>query len=366
MDKKTRILWLDQLRAIAIFFVVLGHVALPAGAVKFIYSFHMPLFFIISGMTFRPDRYDSFFGRIKDKFKKLVVPHFLMNLLCLPLWIYTFKVLSSARPDLKELIKGIFYINSGKYQSPSNATWFLAALFLTDLLLYLVYKFAHGKTRYIVITVAIIGLAGFVESKNKSNYEGPWHIEAVLTAVVFLMLGYLFMRYYDRIMDTIKRTSTYVAVVICLLAVGVWCAMENGRVSMNGNTYDSLIYFYLGAVGISFALILLIMKLPRIGLLNYIGKNTIAYVGIHIPIIRVIQKLFPIVDSRALYAFLLAVFVYLIMVPIVCVINNFFPYIISKPWNLKSKPDKIAKISVTVIGIIVWGVSMVILIPRIL
>lgn len=359
-------MWLDQLRAIAIFIVILGHVTLPSQANKFIYSFHMPLFFIISGMTFNPERYSSLFGRVKDKFKKLIVPHFLMNLMTMPLWIYTFKVLSLAKPDLQVLLKGILYINSGKYQSPSNATWFLAALFLTDLLFCLVYKFSDGKTKYIVITVAIIGLAGFIESKNKSNYEGPWHIEAVLTAVVFFMLGYLFMRYYEHIMDKIKNIKAYAAAVICLLLSGVLCAMENGRVSMNGNSYDSIIYFYVGAIGISFALILIAMKLPHIGLLDYIGKNTIAYVGIHIPIIRVIQKLFPIVDAKAVNAFLLAVFVYLIMVPAVWVINSCFPYVISKPWNIKGKADKVIKITVTVTGIMIWSASMIMLIPKVL
>ena len=44
----TRIAWLDQLRAIAMLLVVLGHCALPKDSVKYNYSFHMPLFFMIT------------------------------------------------------------------------------------------------------------------------------------------------------------------------------------------------------------------------------------------------------------------------------------------------------------------------------
>ena len=60
-----RIEWLDDLKGFAIFLIVLGHVlatfanmtkALPHEVsnvlFKFIYSFHVPLFFIIAGITF--------------------------------------------------------------------------------------------------------------------------------------------------------------------------------------------------------------------------------------------------------------------------------------------------------------------------
>ena len=47
--KKKRILWLDIAKAIAIFAMIEGHTAPYGGALRnFIYSFHMPLFFIAS------------------------------------------------------------------------------------------------------------------------------------------------------------------------------------------------------------------------------------------------------------------------------------------------------------------------------
>jgi acyltransferase len=45
-----RLNYLDNMKAIGIFFVVLGHSAwLNPKLFQFIYSFHMPLFFVISG-----------------------------------------------------------------------------------------------------------------------------------------------------------------------------------------------------------------------------------------------------------------------------------------------------------------------------
>ena len=365
MNKK-RILWLDQLRAISFFIVILGHVNMSYDVIKFIYSFHMPLFFIISGMTFRPDKYQSLGKRSKDKFKKLILPHFWMNLLMLPLWIYTFKVLSSASPDWITLLKGIFYINSGKYQSPSNATWFLAALFLTELLFALCYQFSKGNRQILSIAVVILGLIGFLESNNKSNYEGPWHVEAVFTAIVFYMAGYYFMQYLPTITDFLACRKNYFCSLTTLLCIGIWCSLENGRVSMNGNTYDSILYFYAAAFCLSFAIVLIVMKLPALRLFDYVGKNTIAYVGIHIPVIRVIQKTYPIVDASQLNSFLLAVFVYLVMIPITMLINYCFPYINSRKWNFKSTRDRVIRTTISIVGIILWAISLYLLLPYLL
>ena len=47
---KKRILWADYAKFVAIYLVVLGHADLPFGDSRnFIYLFHLPLFFLISG-----------------------------------------------------------------------------------------------------------------------------------------------------------------------------------------------------------------------------------------------------------------------------------------------------------------------------
>lgn len=46
----SRIKWIDNARAIGILLVVLGHSLIPASIQTYIYSFHMPLFFFLSGL----------------------------------------------------------------------------------------------------------------------------------------------------------------------------------------------------------------------------------------------------------------------------------------------------------------------------
>ena len=54
--QETRIRWIDTAKLIGIFLVILGHLPLAAGKsgispATFIYTFHMPLFFFLSGLV---------------------------------------------------------------------------------------------------------------------------------------------------------------------------------------------------------------------------------------------------------------------------------------------------------------------------
>jgi len=78
-DKK-RIVWIDQLRGLAFYFVVLGHMAVSGDFEAWIYSFHMPLFFIISGFNLN-------FDRMKETGFKDYISHIVVRMLVPYLWL---------------------------------------------------------------------------------------------------------------------------------------------------------------------------------------------------------------------------------------------------------------------------------------
>jgi fucose 4-O-acetylase-like acetyltransferase len=69
-----RINWIDIAKGIGIFLVVLGHTGIPVKLSYWIYSFHMPLFFFISGMCFDISKYQSFKSILLKKSKTLLLP----------------------------------------------------------------------------------------------------------------------------------------------------------------------------------------------------------------------------------------------------------------------------------------------------
>ena len=66
--------WIDVLRALGIILVVLGHVSKEPNTVIFIYAFHMPLFFLLSGFLFNRHRYDLRTFIIRRS-QKLLLPY---------------------------------------------------------------------------------------------------------------------------------------------------------------------------------------------------------------------------------------------------------------------------------------------------
>lgn len=64
--KKTRFTEIDILKGIGIIFVIMGHMGSPEylgnSIVPYIYSFHMPLFFLCSGYLAYNKKEDSFSG----------------------------------------------------------------------------------------------------------------------------------------------------------------------------------------------------------------------------------------------------------------------------------------------------------------
>lgn len=89
---KERIVWIDFVKLLAIYLVVLGHVLSFMGLNKdevmhnnhvwgYIYAFHMPLFMTVSG--FFSHKLISCQGNIRRKFMQLIVPCISLGIVCL-------------------------------------------------------------------------------------------------------------------------------------------------------------------------------------------------------------------------------------------------------------------------------------------
>lgn len=86
-----RINFIDYAKAIGIFLVVLAHTPLKSEITDWIYVFHMPLFFFLSGYLFDIKRYPTFNGFMVRRFHQLVIPYFFINLFTYFLWLFVFR-----------------------------------------------------------------------------------------------------------------------------------------------------------------------------------------------------------------------------------------------------------------------------------
>ena len=70
----TRIDYIDVLKGIGILFVIIGHMYTVPECKAYVYSFHLPLFFIISGALLNESKYTSFKEFFISRFKSLFFP----------------------------------------------------------------------------------------------------------------------------------------------------------------------------------------------------------------------------------------------------------------------------------------------------
>ena len=67
--------WIDAAKAIAMLFIILGHVGIPEGdgfSFQFVHGFHLVVFFLLSGYTFRTGPLSNEY--LSQKFRRLMTP----------------------------------------------------------------------------------------------------------------------------------------------------------------------------------------------------------------------------------------------------------------------------------------------------
>ncbi len=227
---------IDILKAIGIILMVFNHVGWGIYVHTYIQSFHMPLFFIVSGYLYikRPLK-----DVILKRAKTLLLPYFLFML------IYLICALTTSLPVEKttfgSAIKAILlYPTDNKNMPISPALWFLPCMFFTSV----IYT-ALGRLNLVNKAVAIIAvvITGAVYS-GVSDYMLPFCIEPTAAALFFLLIGELIRE---------KKTTKYLSnsyFVVGLLIFEAVLAFMNKSVDLRSARFHVVpLYFLNGIMG---------------------------------------------------------------------------------------------------------------------
>ncbi len=194
-----RIAYIDVAKGLGILLVVLAHNDLQAFAPflhRIIYAFHMPLFFFLSGLFFKPE---IPFGELaRRRLNTLVKPYFFTIFL-----IYFGAVFfdNMGFPVALSRIAKSLYGNG--FTLDWVAMWFLPALFVINLFAFGFYRllgrFANPWPRWIaLIAIQIVGVLTLdtfmplhlnLFGKSLILNGLPWSLDLVLVAGFFFILG---------------------------------------------------------------------------------------------------------------------------------------------------------------------------------
>ena len=326
-----RIDWIDTLRGLAMYFVVWGHAQKNKTRIRsYIYSFHMPLFFFISGLTFGESDKMPFKDFLKRKIKGLIVPYITLNVICYILRAILFHLNVLTHFEYLDFFVGTFYSNNSILPIPCGASWFIVSLFLVNIMFYFFKKYSKNDFE-LGIVCAICGIISYVNSLSPYQLRGPWHIEAVFTGIVFFYLGYLFIKNikkFDFLFNDKLRMLFY---GFLLGLVGLLGASINRRVSMDGNLYGSIFLFYFNSLCTTAGLVCFVkLILPKSILFKDVGKKALFFLGYHQILISVLVHFYPILFSNSLFMFIHGVIMMVLLHILSIPVYRFFPWMIGK------------------------------------
>jgi polysaccharide biosynthesis protein PslL len=268
-----RVGYVDIAKGIGIILVVMGHndfALISPFAHKFIYSFHMPMFFFMSGMFLKTDL--PLWNFLKNRFHRVLKP-FLAILLLIYFGSLSFSKVSMVVAS-RRLLKAMY--GSGHYIDWVHL-WFLPHLFAVSLFAYLFFK-AVKKTHlepYRWLILAVLYVAGVfamklfwplnisVLGRNVTLFGLPYGLDMVLVSGFFFILGYeLNKRRNDA---WFAHPWTFVLTGLGLLFL-VW--YFPARIDFNTRQFDSLWINTLEALTGIFFILALSWQLERVGWLR--------------------------------------------------------------------------------------------------
>jgi len=288
---KLRIDYADIAKFFGILLVILGHTTGNLDAPFYrtvIYAFHMPLFFIISGVVF------------KGPAEKYNIKHWLnflgKNVLCLAVPYFIWALIYA--PFSYNNIPGILYASRETLGDVGSLTslWFLSTLFVARILVELVVMIASCIKKintyvFAIIASIIIFAIGFILPHPEKGY--PWCLDAAVIVAAFILLGYAI----KPLLNKLYEKSILIHVIVMVVSFGL---LAGGILVQNGNPYLVLICFaqygnlalflsnsIFGSLGV-IALSMIVTKLfenHKTNIVNrfmlWVGRSTIGIFLVH-------------------------------------------------------------------------------------
>lgn len=252
----------DCVKGCAIVSVVLGHGF--AVTHDFVYSYHLALFFFVSGWFYNEDKYGDapealFASRIKSTWPKYVTYSFVLILIHLAtqnfIGISMVRELFSFGSAIAYCLEScVFYVNDYL----AGSMWFVPQIILASTLFGLVVWLSRRRTvnenkiaknLIIVGLCTVLGTAGSLLSCKGIDVAGEYHLQYIMKAVPVYMAAY-----YSRKLYAIKGDKLLL-LPLALLALGIiiiGCVLHIGM----GIGSNPLSFYGMGFAGIYFVLYL--------------------------------------------------------------------------------------------------------------
>ncbi len=264
---KKRYDWIDIAKGIGVILVVLGHESLPYSLNSWIYSFHMPLFFMLSGYTFKQK--GNFHDDYYLPFKRLIIPYLAYSCVFFTIDLLLFGINSPV------IQKDISSIQSG--QGSFGVLWFLLSIFLVRIIYTAIGSHFNGFAKACIVFLLV--LTGYL-----LNYYFGIYAFTLITSLVslgFFYLGNIFKTHGLSFIILPHKKNILYSIAFLLISILSCCLnhlIYHQRIELSGAVFNSLPITYLGALSGSLLIVIISCYIERF---NIPGKNILKHIGLY-------------------------------------------------------------------------------------
>ncbi|MBR4454990.1 MAG: acyltransferase family protein [Solobacterium sp.] len=279
--KRKRTAWIDAAKGLAIVLVIIGH-TVPSGsfAHNIIFSFHIPLFFILSGYTLKPaSSWADFFYSMKRDAAHLLIPYVLSGLVIALVRIFYRHLIPLE--VMKNTLQALVWASGtgDGVHEPIGALWFLVSLFTAKQIvngLFTAYKNdVEQRAPYVIAIVSVLGF-------GIGMFDWNWLIfnfDVSMAASGYVLAGYLLNRH----LDSLKKYDRLIIPVF--LIIWMYLMKAFGYIEMSGRWYPELSLGVLESFCASYCVIRFVQAMCFFAgvknVLCWIGRNSLWLMCIH-------------------------------------------------------------------------------------
>ncbi len=375
-DTKKRLDYLDMTKGLGMILVLIGH--LQGDSIftfspyiqplcVFIFSFHMPMFFIVSGilLAIKNDEVKPLKEVAKSRFRGIMIPYLWFSLFYL---IVVVAALIKGEIAVQTLYLNIWYVISGYGM---NVLWFLPALYLGELLFIFLRRRIRDHIPYITVVVLSNAIVYFLSYfVGIAKYPTPFaeRMHDLITVILrpILVCGFISIGYYmqkllrkgSRIGDffnkpelnekgsvSFKYRAAYIVLGLMLFGVCFGLFRVNNGIDFRSLAFRNVFFFFVCALSGSFGMISLCKGLPRIPLFCYWGIGSLIFMATHnsqtvltfsLKTAMYVNQYLTRARGYICYAIVIVI-ITAYSTFMIWLIRRFFPFIIGKPFKLPWK-----------------------------
>ena len=276
---KERVRYFDIAKGVAIFCIIAGHMRNTI-INNFVFTFHVPIFFLISGYFLKSNR--PFKEFVTKKYNQLIRPY-IITCICVIVGVSLSNIIRTHSlehlvQDVKTwFIASLYGSGTIEYSSPFymkqiGAIWFLLASFTAVVIVRYFIEYKHGWLGVVVLA--------YVGYKTGQMVWLPLSIQAGMTAAVFVYLGWLSNKY-----KLFEHPAPHMwisgAAIIWLFGI-LFC----GKLYVVRNHFENGLFDIVVAVAGSYLVIVICQIIDKqtkylANLLEFYGKNTLTILCMH-------------------------------------------------------------------------------------